>query len=69
MRELGENDVFTPKHIESAMAYVRKNYDGMESQSIMGSLESMMEQTKSGILIPKQGILRPATRPMSSNWN
>lgn len=68
MRELGENDVFTPKHIESAMAYVRKNYDGMESQSIMGSLESMMEQTKSGILIPKQGILRPATRPMSSNW-
>ena len=68
MRTLGQEDVFTRPNIEAAMAYVRKNHSGMESDSLMGSLESMMEATESVLLIPKQGIQRPATRPITSNW-
>lgn len=68
MRDVGQEDVFTRPNIQSAMDYVRKNYSGMESESVIGSLESLMESTESGLLVPKQGILRPATRPATSNW-
>lgn len=61
-------DIFTRDKIVSTIDYVRRTYGGMESNSIVGSLESMLEQTESGILIPKQGIVGTAQIPKSAMW-
>lgn len=69
MHNIGEEDVFTRANITSAIDYVRKNHSGMESDSIVTSLESMLEKTEGGILIPKQGILKTAKMPRTSQWS